>query len=297
MGENEIAGAIGVGNLVGGIYASDQNARQSAKNRRHQREMQSESFVFNAREAAKQRDWTSIESVKARDFSAAEALKDRIFQSDEAGRQMTFQERMVANKMAFDERMSGTAVQRRMEDLKAAGINPILAGKYDASSPEAGMAFGASGSGSRAASSQGSGSAASGGGIGSAQAHLENVFSGVVNGAYAYKALQDARRSKYEADLMRPKAEVYGPAGELVGKGVTKALDFWDKYGMANTTALFQKWWSEEMDALVRGARDTVKSLKEWRKEKQAEIRAKQIAKQLTDDPGAFEPTVTIRSE
>lgn len=67
------------------------------------------------------------------------------WQSGEAELNRAFQSRQAANMMGFQEMMSNTAVSRRMTDLKRAGINPIMAGKFDASSPS-----GAQGSGSQA---------------------------------------------------------------------------------------------------------------------------------------------------
>ena len=66
------------------------------------------------------------------------------FNAEQAGIQRDWQASQVELNRQWQERMSSSAVSRRMADLRASGINPILAGKFDASTPGGAVLSGAS---------------------------------------------------------------------------------------------------------------------------------------------------------
>lgn len=106
-----------------GAYASyaSANSTNSAN-----RTISRDQMKFQTKENAIARDFNSAQSIAQRNWASSETRDNRNYNTE----------------------MSNTAVQRRMEDMNRAGINPILAGKFDATTPANSVVSGSTASGS-----------------------------------------------------------------------------------------------------------------------------------------------------
>lgn len=171
--------------------------------------------------AREQREWQAEQNAKAMDFSADQADVNRQFQ----------------------ERMSSSAYQRSMQDMKKAGLNPMLAAmKGGASTPGGSSASGVTSSG--------------------AKAEVKSTMEQMANSAlHMTTQLANIKKIQAETELTTNKSEIIEPLSEVMNElegAINGMRDYFDGNQSGSLGANTAKTVLKNFESVYKSVRDTI---------------------------------------